>query len=218
MPVVSPARVLRWRRPLFVLLACLVAVIAYVGRRRFHPPSPSIPAQGGKSMQVLLAEAEPYYLQRDPRWAGEALAPTKQTMSAVGCLVCSLAMGSAALGAPVDPGTLNRRLGASGGYTRDAWVIWDKVSPATGVGVTVHARPEHAILDEALERGELPVVKFILPSGAPHWVLVVGKDGTDYLVKDPLVADRSLVKLGTRTTAIQAVRVLRRIAAPPNRD
>jgi hypothetical protein len=205
----------RWKRPLVLVLVIAVAVIAYLGRRR-HWATPSIAAHGGKSMHVLLAQAEPYYLQRDPRWAADTLAPTQQTMSAVGCLVCSLAMGSEALGAPIDPGTLNRKLGASGGYTRDAWVVWDKVSAATGdaIGVTVHARPEHATLDEALERGELPVVKFILPSGAPHWVLVVGKDGLDYLVKDPLVTDRAVVKLATRTAAIHAVRVLRRIAAP----
>lgn len=213
MPLVSPARVLRWKRPVFVLLALLAIAMGHFGRRLCSASS-AIPTQGGKPMQVRLAEAEPYYLQRDPRWAADTLAPTRQTMSAVGCLVCSLAMGSEALGAPIDPGTLNRRLGASGGYTREARVIWDKVAAATGdaVDVTVHARPQHAILDEALARGELPVVKLILPNGAPHWVLVVGKEGLDYLVKDPLVTDRAVVKLATRASAIHAVRVLRRRA------
>ncbi|APR88287.1 hypothetical protein A7982_13636 [Minicystis rosea] len=203
------ALVPRWKR-LFVLL--VFATAAWVVWRRLHPSVPSILAHGGKDMHVLLAGAEPYYLQRDPRWAGDTLAPTQQTMAAVGCLVCSLAMGSEALGAPVAPGALNQRLGASGGYTREARVIWEKLSAATGdaIGVVVHARPQHAILDEALERGELPVVKFTLPSGAPHWVLVVGKEGDEYLVKDPLVTDRTIVKLSRRATSIESVRVLRR--------
>lgn len=210
------ARLVARRRHLAGLLVLLVFALAAYAGRRLHRSAGSIPAHGGQSMHVLLTAKDPYYLQRDPRWAGDTLAPTQQTLSAVGCLVCSLAMGSEALGAPIDPGTLNRRLGASGGYTREAWVVWDKVPAATGdaVAVTVHARPEHAVLDRALERGELPVVKFTLPSGAPHWVLVVGKEGYDYLVKDPLAADRAIVKLASRTASIQAVRVLRRSAAP----
>lgn len=205
------------RHPFARLLVLLLFVAAVrVALRRLHPPVPSIASRGGKPLHVLLAEAEPYYLQRDPRWAGERLGATGQTLGAVGCLVCSLAMGGEALGAPVDPAELNRRLGAGEGYTRDAWVVWDKVPGAMGgaVQVAVHGRPEHAVLDEALERGELPVVKFILPSGAPHWVLVVGKEGDDYLVKDPLVTDRAVVKLGSRTAEIHSVRVLRRAVAP----
>ena len=204
------------KRALLGLVAIVaIALAAHTGRRHWAQRR-SIPARGGKSMKVVLAGREPYYLQRDPRWAGDTLAPSRQTIGAVGCLVCSLAMGSEALGAPMDPGALNRRLGAEGGYTRQAWVIWEKVSAATGgaIEVTVHERPEHSIIDGALERGELPVVKLILPSGAPHWVLIVGKEGEDYLIKDPLMTDRAIVKLASRATSIVAVRVLRG-ATPP---
>ncbi len=159
----------------------------------------------------MLAGPDPHYLQRDARWAADELGDTHETLGAVGCLVCSLAMGSEALGEEVDPRELNRRLGAAGGYTRDARVVWDKVRLATGgaVDVAVHPEPDHAVLDEALERGQLPVVGFTLPNGAPHWVLVVGKEGYEYLVKDPLAAE-PIVKLGTRTASIRSVRVLRR--------
>jgi hypothetical protein len=115
-------------------------------------------------------------------------------------------MGSEAQGTPVDPGELNRRLGASQGYTPEARVIWDKVPSATGGAVEATV---HAVLDAALERGELAVVRFTLPRAAPHWVLVVGKEGDEYLVKDPLVADAAIVKLSSRTSSIQSVRVLR---------
>jgi hypothetical protein len=190
---------------------------AVLGYRRLHPSEHPIAARGGKELHVLLAGLEPHYLQHDARWAGATLGDTRETLGAVGCLVCPLAMGNGALGAPIDPGELNRRLGASHGYTRKAQVIWDKVPGATGgaVDVAVHPRPEHAILDAALERGELPVVRFTLPSGAPHWVLVVGKEGNEYLVKDPLVAEEPIVKLSSRTSSIQSVRVLRRGAGWP---
>jgi hypothetical protein len=197
-----------------LLVLALLAVGAVLGYRRFHARERSIAARGGKVLHVALAGPEPHFLQHDPRWAGDTLGSTRETIGAVGCLVCSLSMGSQALGAPVDPGELNRRLGAVGGYTREARVIWDKVPAATGgaVEVTVLAQPDHAALDTALERGDLAVVRFTLPRGAAHWVLVVGKEDDEYLVKDPLAAEASIVKLTSRTPAIQSVRLLRRAA------
>jgi hypothetical protein len=199
-----------------ILLLAVLAVGAVLGYRRFHSRERSIPARGGKDLHVQLTGPEPHYQQRDPRWAGDVLGATGETMGAVGCLVSSLAMGSAALGTTLDPAELNRRLGAIQGYTPEARVIWGKVPGATGgsVEVAVHAQPDHSALDAALERGELPVIRFALPSGAAHWVLVVGKAGDEYLVKDPL-ADEPIVKLTSRASTIQSVRVLRRGAARP---
>jgi hypothetical protein len=193
--------------------ALLAGGILLLARR--SPPRGPIPARGGRSMDVRVAGADPLYLQRDRRWAEERIGETGQTLSAVGCLICSLAMGSEALGVAIDPAELNRRLSAAHGYTKDAWVIWGAVPGATdgAVEVAVHDRPEHAILDDALARGELPVVKFVLPSGAPHWVLVVGKAGDEYLIKDPLVPKPAIVRLGDRAASIHAVRVLRRAVA-----
>jgi hypothetical protein len=216
----SPARLTRIARRTTVtarvLLLALIVAGAVLGYRRFHAHAKSIPSRGGKDLHVQIAGPDPHYRQRDPRWAGDALGTTRETIGAVGCLVCSLAMGSAALGATVDPAELNRRLGAVQGYTPEARVIWDKVPGATGgaVEITVHAEPDHATLDAALERGDLPVVRFALPSGAPHWVLVVGKEGDEYLVKDPLT-EEPVVKLTSRTAAIHSVRVLRRAAGKP---
>ena len=42
--------------------------------------------------------------------------------------------------------------------------------------------------------------------------MVVGKEGDEHLVKDPLI-DEPIVKLTSRTESIQSVRVLRRGAA-----
>ena len=201
----------RVKRVRLVLVLAVVAIAAIVLYRRLRREA-GIPARGGRALAARVAGDGPHYQQRDPRWAGDRLGDTSQTLGAVGCLVSSLAMGSSALGAPVEPAELNRRLGALHGYTREAWLIWDTVRPATGgaVDVAVHAQPTHEAMDAALERGELPVVKFFLPSGAPHWVLVVGKDGEEYLIQDPLVPEPHVIRLGDRATTIVSVRVLRR--------
>jgi hypothetical protein len=198
-----------------LLLAVLVAG-AVLGYHRLHMRDRPIAARGGEILHVALTGPEPHYLQHDLRWAGDALGATRETIGEVGCLVCSMAMGSAALGAPVDPRELNRRLSAAQGYTAEARLIWAKVPEATdgAVEADVHAEPSYAVLDAALERGELPVIRFALPSGAPHWVLVVGKEGDEYLVKDPLL-DEPVVKLSSRAPTIESVRVLRRAVPRP---
>ena len=64
------------------------------------------------------------------------------------------------------------------------WLIWGKVAEATEgrIGVEVCSVPTHEGMDRCLQAGNIPVVKFFLPSGAPHWGVVVGKSGQDYLV------------------------------------
>jgi hypothetical protein len=39
---------------------------------------------------------------------------------------------------------------------------------------------------------------------------VVGKEGEEYLIKDPLVTEKVIVKLSSRTARIESVRVLRK--------
>jgi hypothetical protein len=46
--------------------------------------------------------------------------------------------------------------------------------------------------------------------GAAHWVLVVVKDGDEYLVKDPLYKERSPRRLSEISDRIHSVRILRR--------
>lgn len=51
--------------------------------------------------------------------------------------------------------------------------------------------------------------KIMLGGTVPHWVLIVGKDGPEYLVMDPLNGERTLLRLSDRSAKIYAVRVLR---------
>ncbi len=68
-------------------------------------------------------------------------------------------------------------------------------------------------MDAALERGAFPVVKYFHLGGIQHWCVIVGKEGQEYLARDPLSDDAKPVKLSELTAKIYAVRVIRKAAA-----
>lgn len=197
------------------LLALLTVLVGGAGVAGFvwwkARGAPHIAVSGGKSLSVRLPVKGPHFMQNDPRWAADRIGGSQETLRAVGCTLCSVATAALALGEQTDPGTLNRTLAASGGYTPQGWLIWGAVSKAFAdrLQITVHSRPAHAVLDQALQNGQYAVVKFILPMGIPHWAVVVGKEGQEYLVHDPLVAGAEPVALSTRASGIYSVRVIR---------
>ncbi|MES2506428.1 MAG: hypothetical protein V4599_06965 [Verrucomicrobiota bacterium] len=67
-------------------------------------------------------------------------------------------------------------------------------------------------LNRALEAGQYSVVKFFLPMGIPHWVIVVGKEGQDYLIYDPTEIEKEPRRLSEKTSGIYSLRVVRRRA------
>ena len=70
--------------------------------------------------------------------------------------------------------------------------------------------PSRAVIDEALERGAYPVVKDFLLGGILHWCVIVGKDGLEYMARDPLRDDDKPVNLSELKAKVWAVRVIRR--------
>ena len=66
-------------------------------------------------------------------------------------------------------------------------------------------------IDDALAKGDPVLVKVILHSGAQHWVLLVGRDQTDYLIKNPLGDGKTLDKLSSLGSDILAVRLIKRL-------
>jgi hypothetical protein len=68
------------------------------------------------------------------------------------------------------------------------------------------------VLDASLKAGAFPIIAFHLPNGAHHWVLIVGKEGQDYLVRDPLDDEpEKTVALSTLTNRIRAVRIVKKV-------
>ena len=119
-------------------------------------------------------------------------------------------MASTALGFETTPGELNQRLRDVGGYTERGWLIWSAIPKATegSIEAVVYDVPSFSRIDNALKRGDLPIVKFFLKGGIPHWVLVVGKTGKEYLVHDPSSSKSGPTKLSDRAEAIFSLRVI----------
>lgn len=128
-----------------------------------------------------------------------------------GCTVTSVAMGLSAFAIDVTPGELNARLDTVHGYDDRGRLRWAAIAELfPGVRADWQRPLTHDTLDAALRNREPIVARITLSSGIEHWVLVVGKHGHDYVVRDPLDPDR-LTPLDAYGSSVRAVRVLSRV-------
>ncbi len=173
----------------------------------------SIPSTGGKDLHIRLPDGGKTYLQKDKRWAADQLGASSGTLGSHGCLVTSVAMACSNLGVKVTPQELNTRLKKADGFLPQGWVVWNALPRVTDNQITAeyHDVPSHAALDEALQHGAYPVVKYFLLGGIQHWCVIVGKDDEEYLARDPLRDDQEPVPLSALTEKIYAVRVLKKV-------
>ncbi len=155
----------------------------------------------------------PSYLQTDPKWAREKIGGSGEPLRGVGCTICCLSMALAHHGIRLDPSELNRRLKEADGYTYRGWVKWDALRRITAeqVRVDLPQNPSHRDIESALGAGNPVLVKVILRSGAQHWVLLVGRDQKEYLMKNPLGDGKGLEPLSALGSDILAVRIVRRM-------
>lgn len=210
----KPANKLRLAVRVIVYGALVIAAISVW--KKMHPANPNaIPSAGGKSLSIQPRAVGAVFLQRDPLWIDDRLGSTQETLGSVGCLVCSVAMAANALGEHTTPKELNAALSKTDGYTKDGWLVWSKLAPVFSerVEAVISDRPSHADMDDALQRGEFPLVKFFIYGVVPHWVVVVGKEGTDYLIHDPLEDTPEPFRLSEQAEEIHSVRYLRRRVA-----
>ncbi len=152
---------------------------------------------------------DPIHLQADPLWASEKIGGSGEAMRRVGCTICCLSMALTHHGIPVDPMDLNEKLKEANGFTSRGWVIWDavrRVSDGT-VSIVIPEIPTNEDIEGALDEGNPVLVKVLLKSGVHHWVLLVGRDQQEYLMKDPLGDGTSLGRLSSIGSDILAVRI-----------
>ena len=174
-----------------------------------NAPAQVISSSGGKELSLRL-ETPVHYLQTDPRWADEAIGGSGELLRDVGCTICSAATAMTAIGPAITPGKLNDELISNSGYTTDGWLIWRALGKSnSAVRIDVVSQPSHEILDSALTDGDFPLVKFWLPGGIPHWVVLVGKEDFDYVALDPYFGSEEK-RLSDLTNQIDSVRVVRR--------
>jgi len=146
-----------------------------------------IPSSGGVYFPQELIIDVPQFFQNDPRWANDPLGPTDGTLGAEGCAVASAAMVLASYGADLDPGRLNQFVHESGGFTPQGWLYWEAACafPPVVADHVYEDLPSHYLIDKNLIAGNPVIVRLRYPSGITHFVVIVGKRGFDYLVRDP---------------------------------
>lgn len=203
-----------WKRRLpFLIILAGLGIVAWQLRERNSPP---ISANGGEPFQNFAELGTPSYLQNDDRWKDEKIGGSGEKLGDAGCAICSLAMALGHFGIHYTPKELNDQLKTNSGYTWRGWLKWQTISSITDKKIKVQAvaKPSHADIDAALRSGYPVVAKLLMNGTIPHWVLIVGKKGIEYQIRDPLGDGRTLEPISKYDSDIFGVRIVKP-AMPP---
>ena len=209
----------RGRVFVWLLLAALLAAAAWGGWKwwQWHQAwsqvvaaKPGLPPSGGKWFRSRLELEVPVFRQNDPRWGKDQLAHTPgDTLGSAGCAVASTAMVLASYGVKTDPQLLNDFLKTHNGFTPQGWLKWEAAAETMPekVSFVYEGDPSFRLIDENLDRGNPVIVRMRYPSGITHFVVICGKEGLDYLIRDPGArAGRGLYPLKEFGSNIEALR------------
>jgi len=164
---------------------------------------------GGVFFQPRLELKVPGFRQADERWGKNHLGNTPASLAAEGCAVTSAAMVLASYGADIDPGRLNQLVTDANGYEGAGWLKWETAAEVTGdiARKAYEADASYRLIDENLARRNPVIVRLRTESGITHFVVIAGKDGYDYLVRDPGAgAAKGLYPLKEFGSKIEALR------------
>jgi hypothetical protein len=189
-----------------VLISSIAGTFWYLRGRN----SPPIPPRGGEAFSGLATLETPFFQQKDARWKDDTIGGSGESLGKVGCTIASLAMALHVYGFRTTPKELNDWLKANDGYTFRGWLKWEAVNRYTRgtVAVAIPDRPTHADIDAALRARQPVLAKVFINRIIPHWVLIAGKQGNEYLVRDPLNATGELEPLSRYGSPIYGVRVV----------
>jgi hypothetical protein len=174
------------RRLSFIIVLLLVGVLGiyidWTWKRKLTPC-------GGRYFFYRVELAVPSFRQGDERWSDDPMGgiPDNGTLGGQGCAVAAAAMVFKFYGIDTDPQQLNWFLTSVDGYTERGWVYWERaawLSP-NRVRHVYEDLPSFWLIDSNLARGNPVIVRVRLGGGVTHFVVVAGKDGFDYLVRDP---------------------------------
>ena len=113
-----------------------------------------------------------------------------------------------------DPGRLNKLVTEADGYEGAGWLVWEKAAEVTGniARKAYEDPPSYRLMDENLARGNPVIVRLRLESGTTHFVVIAGKDGYDYLTRDPGAgAAKGLYPLKEFGSKIEALRFYEKV-------
>ena len=192
-----------------LLIAGLAVYIDWTWKRRISP-------RGGRYFFHRLELAVPVFKQSDEKWRNDPLGgvPENGTLGGQGCAVAAAAMVFRFYGIDADPQQLNWFLASAGGYTERGWIYWDRAAwfAPDRVRHIYEDLASYQLIDSNLARNNPVIVRVRLSSGVTHFVVVAGKDGFDYLVRDPGAgAGRGLYPLRELGSNIEALRFYERL-------
>ena len=146
-----------------------------------------LPPAGGCYFARRVELPVALYLQGDPAWGQDHLGESVHTLGQVGCAMTSAAMVMRFYGIDTDPGRLNVFLRENGGYDEDNDLRWEGPTALAPDRVrhVYEDLPSYYLMDSNLLHGNPVIVRLRLPNGVTHFVVVMGKEGFDYLIRDP---------------------------------
>lgn len=203
-------------RRIFALVFLAALLAAGVWTWHWLTPRSPLPASGGLYFPGERVIDVPQFFQADRRWGRDPLGPTPATLAAEGCAVASAAMVLASYGADVDPGRLNAFVTQARGFTPEGWLYWEAAAayPPALARKAYEDKPSFALIDRNLLTGNPVIVRVRYPSGITHFVVIVGKRGFDYLIRDPGAGGgRGVYPLRDFGRPIEALRFFERV--PP---
>jgi hypothetical protein len=204
------------RRLLFIILllvlltAALSVHIDWTWKRKLSP-------HGGRYFFHRVELAVPSFRQSDEKWRDDPLGgiAANGTLGGEGCAVAAVAMVFKFYGVEIDPQQLNWFLTSVDGYTERGWIYWERAAwfAPERVRHVYEDLASYHIVDSNLAVGNPVIVRVQLPSGVTHFVVIAGKDGFDYLVRDPGAdSAKGLYRLRELGSDIEALRFYEPIA------
>jgi hypothetical protein len=177
-----------------------------------------ISSSGGRYFLHRTVIPVPPLQQNNPLWADQLLGNTIDTIGQEGCAITSAAMVLRAYGVDTDPQRLNAYLTTHGGYVGDGLLVWEAAAEVGGgqVKKAYEDLPSYALIDANILQGNPVIVRLNLRNGTTHFVVIVGKEGWNYLIRDPArPAGYGVYPLSKLVPRIQALRYYTIVPPPP---
>jgi ABC-type bacteriocin/lantibiotic exporter with double-glycine peptidase domain len=178
--------------------------------------------RGGRYYFHRLELAVPSFRQGDEKWSDDPLGgvPENGTLGSAGCAVACVAMVFQSYGITVDPQQLNWFLTDTDGFTTEGWLYWDRAAwwAPERVRHVYEDLPSYDLIDSNLARGNPVIVRIRFGNGVTHFVVIAGKEGFDYLIRDPGAgASKGLYSLRELGSNIEALRFYERLTPAERR-
>lgn len=195
---------------LVLFIAALAVHIDWTWKRKLSP-------HGGRYFFHRVELAVPLFRQSDEKWRDDPLGgiAANGTLGGEGCAVAAVAMVLKFYGVEIDPQQLNWFLTSVNGYTDRGWIYWERVAwfAPERVRHVYEDLASYQLIDSNLAAGNPVIVRVQLPNGVTHFVVIAGKDGFDYLVRDPGTGSaKGLYPLRELGSDIEALRFYEPIA------